>query len=197
MRRTEVKNVIKGAFRAVEVTYNADKDEWHPHMHVLLFVPSRYFTTSQYIKHERWKELWRESTRDPSITEVRIETVKNKGDTHATLAAVVSEMAKYPLKPPQSPKSRKNHTFIRKTEEESKRAVEQLLAGLKGRHLVQFSGLFKELFKELGIGKKQSPDVAEAEEDEEKSKSRLCSVCGKPLVEHLYRWNQGLENYVG
>jgi plasmid rolling circle replication initiator protein Rep len=68
---------VTGYFRALETTYNGDLQTWHPHIHALLFVPAVYFT-NKYIKRDRWLELWQESTRMPSITQVDIRPVKNK-----------------------------------------------------------------------------------------------------------------------
>ena len=37
------KNVL-GYLRATEVTYSTEHENYHPHLHVLLFVKSSYFT---------------------------------------------------------------------------------------------------------------------------------------------------------
>lgn len=192
IKRVEVQRGISGYFRALETTYNAESNTWHPHIHALLFVPAVYFTT-KYIKRDRWLELWQESTRIPSITQLDIRPVKNKGDTHETLAAVVAEVAKYAVKP--GPRG-KEHPYIRATDKETDTAVEQLLNGLKGRRLTQFGGVLREIHKQLNL--KDDPEKADLVHiDEDASLSPVCSVCGQLLTEHLYRWNRGIENYVG
>ena len=61
-RLTELK-VVKGAvrswFRSLEVTYNKDRDDYHPHFHALLMVPHHYFYKDRglYIPHEKWLDL--------------------------------------------------------------------------------------------------------------------------------------------
>lgn len=194
MMRTEVKKVIKGSFRAVEVTYNVQCNTWHPHIHALLFVPAGYFK-KHYIKHERWLELWKESTRIPTISQVNIKAIQHGENTHEKLASIVSEVSKYSLKPPTSRKDRTNHPYIRGSESESIEAVEQLIKGLKGRRLVQFGGIFKDIKKELGLKDENEADLIHV--DEEETTLCNCSVCGETLIEHLYAWNNSQKNYVG
>ena len=47
------KNVL-GYLRATEVTYSTEHENYHPHLHVLLFVKSSYFTgnNTNYISQE-------------------------------------------------------------------------------------------------------------------------------------------------
>ncbi len=194
IQRTEVKKVVKGSFRAVEVTYNAESDTWHPHIHALLFVPANYFTKN-YIKHERWLQLWQESTRIPEISQVNIKAVQHAGNTHEKLASLVAEVSKYSLKPPTNPKDRINHPYIRGSDAESMKAVEQLVKGLKNRRLVQFGGIFKDIKKELGLKDESESDLVHV--DEKETTSCNCSVCGETLIEHLYAWNNSQKNYIG
>lgn len=194
MKRKEVMGVVKGSFRAVEVTYNAQFNTWHPHIHALLFVPANYFAKN-YIKHERWLELWQESTRIPTISQVNIKAIQHGENTHEKLASIVSEVSKYSLKPPTSRKDRASHPYVRGTEAESMRAVEQLVKGLKGRRLVQFGGIFKDIKKELGLKDENEADLIHV--DEEDTTSCNCSVCGETLIEHLYAWNNSQKNYIG
>ncbi len=39
MMRNPVKRVCRSWFRALEITYNAERDDYHPHFHVLIMVP--------------------------------------------------------------------------------------------------------------------------------------------------------------
>src|SRR5699024_9958463 len=38
MERKEVKNIVKGYDRKLEITYNEERDDYHPHFHVLIAV---------------------------------------------------------------------------------------------------------------------------------------------------------------
>lgn len=98
IQRKRVKRVIKGYHRAIEITYNADRVDYHPHMHVILAVNSRYFA-EDYINHEDWLKMWQESTKQPEITQVDIRTIREGGRKfNFRLENAVSEACKYSLK---------------------------------------------------------------------------------------------------
>lgn len=94
--------LVKGWIRTTEVTRGADGSA-HPHFHVLMAVPSSYFKGDNYISHEKWVEIWRESLRVNYDPNVDIRTVKSKlapGDDPANfLRSAVAETLKYSVKP--------------------------------------------------------------------------------------------------
>ena len=98
MNRKKVKRIIKGYHRAIEITYNADREDYHPHMHVILAVNSKYFKTTDYITQEDWLGMWQQSTRQSEITQVDIRKIKQGGKGGYELASAVSEACKYSLK---------------------------------------------------------------------------------------------------
>lgn len=133
MERKEVKGIVKGYIRKLEVTYNADKtsksyDTYHPHFHVVLAVNKSYFTdTKQYINHDRWLNLWREATGDFSITQVDVRKAKINDYKE------VYELAKYSAKDTDYLINREVFTVFYKA--------------LKGKQVLVFSGLFKDAHK--------------------------------------------------
>lgn len=170
MERKEVKNIVKGYIRKLEVTYQKEKyitkelwnrkkdyykkrglsigdlepnyDTYNPHFHVVIAVNKSYFNqTTQYISRERWLELWQLSTGDKSITQVDVK--KAKANNHKE----VYELAKY---------SAKDSDYL-----VSRPVFETFYKALKGKQVLVFSGLFKDVHKmyklgELDIYKKQS-----------------------------------------
>ena len=52
-RRAEFKKSIWGWFKALEITHNKKTNTYHPHFHVLLAVPAKYFKGQNYINHSR------------------------------------------------------------------------------------------------------------------------------------------------
>src|SRR5699024_8541674 len=42
MQRKEVKQIVKGYARKLEITYNEERDDYHPHFHVLIAVDKNY-----------------------------------------------------------------------------------------------------------------------------------------------------------
>jgi len=98
IKRREFAPVL-GWIRTTEVTRGQD-DSAHPHFHALLMVRPSYFTHN-YVKHERWVEIWQECARLDYRPSVRIQTVKPKikGDGQSPLRNAVAETLKYAVKP--------------------------------------------------------------------------------------------------
>ncbi|WP_306813973.1 protein rep [Clostridium mucosae] len=170
MKRKEVKAIVKGYIRKLEVTYQKERyitkelwkrkkdyyekrglsigdlepnyDTFNPHFHVVIAVNRSYFTDKDYyISHERWLELWQLSTGDKSITQVDVRKAKSNN------LKEVYELAKY---------SAKDSDYL-----VSRPVFETFYKALKGKQVLVFSGLFKDAHKmyklgELDCYKKQS-----------------------------------------
>ena len=130
MKRNEVKNIVKGYIRKLEVTYNSDMssksyDTYHPHFHVVIAVNKTYFKKSDlYINRDRWLELWQEATGDSSITQVDVRKSK------ANNLKEVYELAKY---------SAKDSDYLI-----SRPVFETFYKALKGKRFIVYGGLFSE-----------------------------------------------------
>lgn len=147
IERKEVKDVVKGYIRKLEVTYNSNKtsksyDTYHPHFHIVIAVNKSYFTDKDYyINRDRWLELWREATGDYSITQVDVRKAKIND------LGAIYELAKY---------SAKDSDYLI-----SRPVFEIFYKALKGKQVLTFNGLFKDAHKmyklgELDMYKKQS-----------------------------------------
>ncbi len=192
--RAEVRRVIEGSFRAVEVTYNKSRGDYHPHIHALLAVPPKYFDGHNYLSRDRWLDLWRESTRMPEVTQLDVRTVKPKGSGEDALAGAAAEVAKYAVKSGRGDDS----AFIRRTMQDTATAVSALHKGLRGRRLVQYGGLLRELHRELNLSDADAPSSDELVTITGEEPSCFCSVCGSEMEEHKYMWRGGLGgDYVG
>ncbi|UZP05188.1 protein rep (plasmid) [Clostridium botulinum] len=169
IKRKEVKGIVKGYIRKLEVTYQKEKyitkelwqkkkdyykkkgleigdlepnyDTYNPHFHVVIAVNKSYFTDKNYyINRDRWLELWQESTGDYSITQVDVRKAKlNNGKE-------IYELAKY---------SAKDSDYL-----VSRPVFEIFYKALKGKQPLAFGGLFKDAHKmyklhELDVYKKQ------------------------------------------
>src|SRR5699024_9771298 len=78
MQRKEVKQIVKGCARKLEITYNEERDDYHPHFHVLIAVNKSYFDqATQYISRDRWLELWQPVTKNPLITQGHVRKVRS------------------------------------------------------------------------------------------------------------------------
>ena len=187
MELKAVKRSVRSWFRSLEVTYNSERQDFHPHFHALLMVPRSYFESRRdlYIPHEEWLRLWRKSMRDDRITQVDIRKVKARKE--GTLECLVAEVAKYASKP---------SSYIFENSEGELEAppnvVEELHYALKGRRLIGFGGLFNEIRKERKMVDVENADLIRIEEDEVPC---TCKICSSTLSEALYSWNFGVHRY--
>ena len=55
----EFEKMNVGYIRKLEITYNKKRNDYHPHYHILICVNKSYFTSRDYIKHEKWLDMWR------------------------------------------------------------------------------------------------------------------------------------------
>src|SRR5699024_2104397 len=133
MKRKEVKQIVKGYATKLEITYNEDRDDYHPHFHVLIAVNKSYFTqTTHYINRARWLELWQQVTKNPLITQVDVRKVSNSKDDK------VFEVAKY---------SAKDSEYLVNQE-----VFNTFYKALKGKRILSYSGLFKEAMTKFKAG---------------------------------------------
>lgn len=178
-------SVVKGWFRALEVTYNGDRDDYHPHYHVLVCVPSNYFAKA-YIKQDRWLELWQEATKYPHITQVDVRAIKPnpKRQNSDDISSAAAEVGKYATKP---------SNYVVKAPDGNyyafPKVVEQLAFSIRGRKLVAFGGLMLEYSKKLDLAdvESDSVDLINIGEDS----TEIAAVMVK-----IFHWNVGLRNYV-
>lgn len=190
-KRAEFKRSMLGWFRTLEVTFNHKDRTYHPHFHVLLAVPERYFQGKYYIKHACWLALWQRAMYDPSIQFVNIKTVKpnQRIKCNHPLAGAAAEVGKYATKP---------GNYIRKTSQGGYEADPEVVAvlgrTLKHRRLTAYGGAFKSIRKELKLVDVEKADLVRVEGQEVTCQ---CSVCQSVMWEHIYRWKIGLGDYVG
>jgi plasmid rolling circle replication initiator protein Rep len=185
--RKQFTSAVRSWFRALEVTYNEKREDFHPHFHILLMVPEAYFKIDRelYITQEVWLKLWREATGIEEITQVDIRKVKKR--KKGTIEKLVAEVGKYATKP---------STYIKREygEFEAKQEVIRCIHyALYGRRLVGYGGLFSEIRKKL-----KQQDVEEADLiniDDGSLKDCFCPICKSTLIEEMYKWNIGIKNY--
>lgn len=132
MQLKEVKKITKGYVRKLEVTYNQERDDYHPHFHVMIAVNRSYFKNKCYIKKKQWLDLWKECMNDSSITQVDVRKM-NTSDANA-----IAEIAKY---------GAKDADYMT-----SQEVFDVFYKALKGKQLITYSGVFKEALKLFNDG---------------------------------------------
>lgn len=158
MKRRNVNKVVKGWFRALEVTHNINThsksyDTYHPHFHVILQVNPTYFRTKDYLKHEDWLKMWRDVMNLDYDPEVYIEKAKAKN-----ISGAVAEIAKYTVKD--------NDYIIEHDQSLTDDSVKTLDNALHGRRLTAFGGMMKEVHRELKLDDTENGDLIHTDGDE-------------------------------
>ena len=217
VKRTEIRKVIKGYLRSLEVTYNHERDDFHPHFHVLIAVSGKYFKGKDYIKFERWQQLWKEARRldvNPSVDVRKVKANLTEEEKAAGIDAITkacAEVCKYSLKS-WSTKARvssarlekmgkdleygmEGHIWLRGTPEETSKVVGELHSIMKGRRLMQYGGLMREVKRDLNL-KDGEEDDADLINVNDESTTCKCAVCDSDMDTKRYWWNKLARNYL-
>jgi len=137
----EFKAFNKGFIRKLEVTYNEERNDYHPHFHLVVAVNKSYFKSRNYMSKRRLLELWQRATRNPAITQVdikpcRMDTVKQ-----------IMELATYSAK--------QGDLYS------SKEVFDGFYEGLFRKKLLVYNGIFKEYKKKIDTGEVDPAQVIE------------------------------------
>lgn len=170
-----VKRIVRGWFRALEVTYNKIGDTFHPHIHAVLMVKKSYFLGSDYLSTEDWVKLWRVSARLDYNPIVDVRKIKGKR------SKAVAEVAKYSVKD--------TDYIFSDNPELTDHVVSVLSVALKNRRLYAFGGILKDVAKELDAENVGEGDLIHVDDAD-----RMRGDVAEMII--TYRWNMGLGNYV-
>ena len=155
----EFKAFNKGFIRKLEVTYNEERNDYHPHFHLVVAVNKSYFTSRDYMSKRRLLELWQRATRNPAITQVdikpcRMDTVKQ-----------VMELATYSAK--------QGDLYS------SKEVFDGFYEGLFRKKLLVYNGIFKEYKKKIDTGEVDPAEVIELNQILEEATREICLMWEK------------------
>lgn len=169
----KLKENLLGYMKAEEITYNADRDDFHPHIHAILEVRPSYFRGDAYIKQKDWTALWRSALGvdyDPLVD------VRNiKGGT----AKAVAEVAKYPVK--------MDSILTIADKDKAAKALTHLYAAIFKRRLVTFGGDFREYRRRLQLDDVENGDLTHVETEEQTFNA---------VAQVLFKWRVGVGAYI-
>lgn len=136
--RKTFKRSVLGFIRGLEITYSKKRDDFHPHIHMIVAVPQDYFyaNNKNYITIDKLREWWTESARLDYFVQVDIRKV-DKSDN------AISEVAKYSIKMAE--------ILNACSDEKQIKATQTVYECTYGRRLIGTSGVFKEALKVLKI----------------------------------------------
>jgi plasmid rolling circle replication initiator protein Rep len=191
-KRKEFKKISNGWFRCFEVTHNWERDDYHPHFHMVIAVNKNYFFNSDlYLSQERWTELWRSCLfidYDP-IVDIRL--IKDNGEGNKK---AVAEVAKYAVKAADfmirpSREFRHFEFFVDACQKKSDEAVSVFDSALYNRRLVAFGGEFKRIHKMLNLDDIDNGDLVNTDISDD-----IRDDLNYVLV--VYRWVVGIGDYI-
>lgn len=158
----DVKAGIVGWARRLEVTYNVQRRDYHPHIHALLHVKPSYWTHN-YVKHSRWISLWATALDVDFLPIVDVRRVTSaKGAVEAT--------GKYALKP-----------IVLESIADNPEAVCAVSSAIHRRRLLDYGGDVAKARKAL---KQADPETVED------SRPDRCPTCGSPVTEAIMHWTE-------
>lgn len=140
------KDVIKGYYRAFELTHNIKNDTYHPHFHCVFVVSKRYFKDN-YISSKKWREYWQKCMK--LNYEPWVYVKKCYGD----ISKSVAEVAKYSVT--------ENSYIIPKNKALSLETVKLLDKVLNKRRFFSLGGVFKTVHKKLELDDMESGDLVD------------------------------------
>ncbi len=136
--------VWKDFVRKLEVTYNRERNDYHPHLHILVYVSKSYFG-KRYISQGQLLEDWQDVTGQPEITQVDLRRCRDKGESNG-----IVEVAKYTVKASDY--------------NQSQEVFSTMYKALKHIRLMTYGGQCKELRDAYERGELFEYDHAEATE---------------------------------
>lgn len=92
-KRAKMTILLANTAKKLEITYNRKMETYHPHLHIICYVPSTYWTRGNYVSHDTLLAEWRAATGMQQITQVDIRVCR---DTDTSSA--IQEVAKYAAK---------------------------------------------------------------------------------------------------
>ena len=159
------KKSMLGYVKAIEVTYNSERDDYHPHIHAIFAVAPSYFG-KDYMKKSEWSALWRDAMGIDYMPQVDVRVI-------STTAAAVAETAKYPIKP--------NDILQTEIEDLQVNALITMNFAMKKRQLITFGGIFRTVKRELKLDDIEKGDLVHVDDDT----IRKCN----PIARQIFRFN--------
>lgn len=192
------KKVAEGTIRTLEITYNAENNTYHPHIHAILAVPEGYYDKNKdlYISQENLSILWK-NTLDINyrpVVDIRAITRKDfhvisAGNEECEKDIIVEKMKKRELEYSSAVSEVCKYAVKFNYASAPGHALERLYYALKGRRLISYSGIFKIAKHELNI-----PDEPDVLPDDNLNNFNICD-CGGRFLYELMRFDCGASIY--
>lgn len=181
-RYKKVSKNLLGYLRSTEITVNEHDGSYNQHLHVLLFVRSSYFKSSDsYINQEEWTRLWQKALKVDYEPVVHVQVVKaNKRKGTDSLQASAEETAKYEVK---------SADYMTVDDERNLVVIKNLEYALAGTRQISYGGLFKQIKQDLKLEDVENGDLIHVG-DEDYTKEQM-----EAAEEVVAKWDFKKQNY--
>lgn len=171
MRNKAYKTITLGAIRTIEVTYNAARGDYHPHIHALIHTSNDIYCGRNYISQQQLKADWeRVNNLD---YDVQVDIRRFHAKNAAAAGKELAEIAKYAVKPSD---------YVGQTAE----VVATFDRALHQRKLITMSGSFRKAAKELHISDVETDDTYLADIKTAEDEGEII----------IYKWHYGRNEYI-
>jgi plasmid rolling circle replication initiator protein Rep len=171
MRNKAYKTITLGAIRTIEVTYNAARGDYHPHIHALIHTSNDIYCGRNYISQQQLKADWeRVNNLD---YDVQVDIRRFHARNAAAAGKELAEIAKYAVKPSD---------YVGQTAE----VVATFDKALHQRKLITMSGSFRKAAKELHISDVETDDTYLADIKTAEDEGEII----------IYKWHYGRNEYI-
>jgi plasmid rolling circle replication initiator protein Rep len=192
--RKRFKAAVRGWYRTLEITYNWESREFHPHFHCILAVDKTYFTSPLYIQQDEFCRMWQDCLKVDykPIVDIRVFTESEKGK-----GKEVAEVAKYTIKSSNIMANLQDVSqFSEAIQEEARKVTDRITdeivsvldSALTNRRLIGYGGIFKTKHKELNLDDEIDGDLIHTNDEGVSS--------GVDYQIERYGWHIGYRNYV-
>lgn len=206
---TAFRQSFKGWFRSLEVTYNDETKEYHPHLHILACVTKDYFHSKKYFSKDRLILHWQKFLNKAEyqiIDEIEIDVMHGgHRNQHLKMRAKKKTSRKF-FEPIEYLPSVKINKVRGKREKQiaevakytvkpvdysgKPEVLETLTTALDRVRCTAYGGMMKKTFQRLKL------TDTEDEIDKEKFESRLDKFLADPLYTlYMLNWNGGAKVY--
>ena len=176
------KQAIKGTFRTLEISYNAESNTYHPHFHIIGVVNKSYFLKSKiYISQNKLTDLWQKAFQVDYTPICDVRKVRKRDQKKSTvldemkkqndvLAGAAAEVAKYSVKFADILNSNNKNEVIKVLDD-----------ALNHRRLIGYTGIMKKAYEALKLNDVEDSDLVDVGETNFDENCQ-CSICQSEMI---------------
>jgi plasmid rolling circle replication initiator protein Rep len=125
-----VKHGVLGRIKTTEITYNANRDDYHVHAHILAMVRPLLVNSRKRLCKSDWVRLWQKASKVDYSPVIKVQHVKNHDDID-TIANYLTKTMNYTRFITSSKVSKKSEV------------IDTIYNALQYQHRITFSGIFR------------------------------------------------------